>query len=57
MKSHYLCQLGDCVDKRLDNVYASEKHLEDHQYQVHGKGKRNRPAVNLLLLNELEEEL
>lgn len=57
MKSHYLCQLGDCVDKKLDNVYVSEKLLEDHQCQVHAKGKRSKPAMNLFLFNDFEEEL
>lgn len=49
-KSHFVCKLGGCIERQLDNVYVSLDLLEDHQHRVHIKGNKNgKPVMNILL--------
>lgn len=50
-KSHYVCDIGACVTKKLENVYVSQETLEEHKFRAHNSNnpKLNKPVVNLLL--------
>lgn len=38
-KTHFVCDIGDCIGKKMLNVFVSEERLEDHKRIVHRKHK------------------
>jgi formate hydrogenlyase subunit 6/NADH:ubiquinone oxidoreductase subunit I len=41
-KSHFVCDVGDCITRKLENVFASEALLEEHKRRVHRKYRGDR---------------
>ena len=51
-RTHHVCDVGDCVGKKLENVFASEALLEEHKRRAHRKHRNDRtqdPLQNILL--------
>lgn len=59
-KTHFLCEVGECIHRKLENVFASEGLLEDHKRRFHRKHrpeKIDKGDGNILLgFNQKEEE-
>jgi hypothetical protein len=59
-KTHHVCDVGDCVGKKLENVFASEGLLGEHKQRCHRKHRGDRPqdkVENILLgFNQHAEE-
>lgn len=40
-KTHFVCDVGDCIAKKFENVFASDALLEEHKRRCHKKYNKN----------------
>jgi hypothetical protein len=60
-KTHFVCDVGDCIAQKLENVFASEALLEEHKRRCHrkykGSDKPEKKIENIILgFNKTAEE-